>query len=124
MAQYTFAKAEDNAASFAGADLSGSAIAQDWRNLEGSGAGRASINAISLRPRSNTPRHGDQRGALLTGKKGALYKGWTVTGQLNVGSGLPLTPVYLGSLAGTGVVGSIRAGTRAYRLARSHLAII
>jgi hypothetical protein len=32
-----------------------------------------------------------------------------VTGQLNVGSGVPLTPVYLGSLAGTGVVGSIRA---------------
>jgi hypothetical protein len=48
-------------------------------------------------------------GALMAGKKGALYKGWTITGQLNVGSGLPLTPVYLGSLAGTGVVGAIRA---------------
>jgi hypothetical protein len=30
--QYTFAGAHDNAASFSGADLSGSAIAQDWRN--------------------------------------------------------------------------------------------
>jgi hypothetical protein len=32
-----------------------------------------------------------------------------VTSQLTAGSGLPLTPVYLTSVAGTGVTGSIRA---------------
>ena len=109
-AQYTFAKAEDNAASFAGADLSGSAIAQDWRNLDGEW-GRSSFDQRHLLAAKfeYTTGMGASGGALLTGKKGALYKGWTVTGQLTVGSGLPLTPVYLGSLAGTGVIGSIRA---------------
>ena len=33
-------------------------------------------------------------GGLLDGVKGTLFKGWTVTAQLNTGSGLPLTPVY------------------------------
>jgi hypothetical protein len=109
-AQYTFAKAEDNAASFAGADLSGSAIAQDWRHLDGEW-GRSSFDQRHqlVGTFEYTTGMGSSGGALLTGKTGALYKGWTVTGQLTVGSGLPLTPVYLGSLAGTGVIGAIRA---------------
>ena len=109
-AQYTFAKAEDNAASFAGADLSGTAIAQDWRNLDGEW-GRSSFDQRHQLTTSfeYTTGMGASGGALLTGKKGSFYKGWTVTGQLTVGSGLPLTPVYLGSLAGTGVIGAIRA---------------
>jgi hypothetical protein len=46
---------------------------------------------------------------LLTGVKGALFKGWTVTSQqLNAGSGL-LTPITLTSVAGTAVTGTIRA---------------
>jgi hypothetical protein len=32
-----------------------------------------------------------------------------VTTQLSAGSGLPLTPIYLASVAGTGVTGTIRA---------------
>ena len=47
-------------------------------------------------------------GTLLDGLKGSLLKGWTVTSQLNAGSGLPLTPVYLTSVPGTGVTGTIR----------------
>src|SRR5258708_11962473 len=47
-------------------------------------------------------------GALVDGAKGTLFKGWTVTGQLTAGSGLPLTPVYLTSVTGTGVTGTIR----------------
>src|SRR5262249_47082378 len=47
-------------------------------------------------------------GGLLTGVKGALLKGWTFTSQLNAGSGLPLTPVLLTSVAGTGVTGTLR----------------
>ena len=48
-------------------------------------------------------------GALLSGLKGTLVKGWTFTSQLTTGSGLPLTPVYLTSVQGTGVTGTIRA---------------
>jgi hypothetical protein len=48
-------------------------------------------------------------GALVDGLKGSLFKGWTVTSQLTTGSGLPLTPVYLSSVPGTGVTGTIRA---------------
>ena len=46
---------------------------------------------------------------LLDGVKGSLLKGWTITSQMTAGSGLPLTPVYLTSVAGTGVTGTIRA---------------
>jgi hypothetical protein len=45
----------------------------------------------------------------VDGVRGSLLKGWTVTSQLTTGSGLPLTPVYLTSVAGTGVTGTIRA---------------
>jgi hypothetical protein len=108
--QYTFAKANDDAAAFAGADLNGAAIAEDWRNLEGEW-GRSSFDQRHLLTTQfeYTTGMGAGGGALMTGTKGSLYKGWTITGQLNVGSGLPLTPVYLTSLAGTGVIGTIRA---------------
>jgi hypothetical protein len=45
-------------------------------------------------------------GALLDGVKGKLFKGWTVTGNLITGSGLPITPIFLSALSGTGVVGT------------------
>jgi hypothetical protein len=47
-------------------------------------------------------------GALLDGWKGKLFKGWTITGQLTTGSGLPFTPVYLATVPGTGITGSLR----------------
>jgi trimeric autotransporter adhesin len=47
-------------------------------------------------------------GTLLTGWKGALLKEWTFASDITAGSGLPLTPVYLASVQGTGVTGSIR----------------
>jgi hypothetical protein len=108
--QYTFAKANDNAAAFGGADLSGAVIAQDWRNMDAEW-GRSPFDQRHLLAAQfeYTTGMGAGGGALMTGKKGSLYKGWTVTGQLNVGSGMPLTPVYLGPLAGTGVSGTIRA---------------
>jgi len=42
-----------------------------------------------------------------------MLKGWTVTSQLTVGSGLPVTPIVLTSVPGTGVTGTIRADYRA-----------
>lgn len=107
--QYTVSKATDNAGAFTGASVTGSAIAQDWLNVDAEWA-----------PSNFDQRHlltaqfqystgvGVAGGTLLTGLKGALFKGWTVVGQLTAGSGLPLTPVYLTSVAGTGVTGTLR----------------
>ncbi|HLX46273.1 MAG TPA: hypothetical protein VKR43_22660, partial [Bryobacteraceae bacterium] len=47
-------------------------------------------------------------GTLVNGWRGALLKEWTVQSQITAGSGLPLTPVYLTAVSGTGVTGSIR----------------
>jgi hypothetical protein len=107
--QYTLAKATDNATAFAGVNLSGSAIAQDWRDLDAELAPsnfdqRHQINAQF----QYTTGMGVGGGALLDGVRGKLFKGWTVTGQLVTGSGLPVTPVYLAAVPGTGVVGSLR----------------
>jgi hypothetical protein len=108
--QYTLAKATDDAAALAGATMSGTAVAQDWRDLDAEYA-----------PSSFDQRHvvtaqfqyttgvGVAGGALLDGFRGSLFKGWTFTGTLTTGSGLPLTPMYLTSVPGTGMVGTMRA---------------
>jgi len=108
-AQYTFAKATDNATAFAGVSLSGSAIAQDWQNLD---AERAPSNFDQRHQLTATVQYttgmGVAGGTLLDGWKGKLYKGWTLTGQLTTGSGLPFTPVIQGPVGVTGVVGAVR----------------
>ena len=108
--QYTLAKAEDDAASFQGANLSGAAFAQNWLDLD-----------AEWGPSSFDQRHqitasfqyttgvGVAGGALVDGWRGALFKNWTLTGQLTTGSGLPLTPYYLSAVPGTGYTGAIRA---------------
>ncbi len=109
-AQYTIAKATDNAGAFTGAALSGTVIAQDWRDLEAE-RGPSSFDQRHLFTAQvqYTTGVGVTGGGLLTGTKGALVKGWTFTSQLTVGSGLPLTPVYLGAVPGTGITGALRA---------------
>ena len=107
--QYTLAKATDNATAFAGVSLSGASVAQDWRNLDAERAPsnfdqRHQINATF----QYTTGMGVGGGALIDGLKGKLIKGWTVTGNLVAGSGLPFTPVYLSAVPGTGVTGSLR----------------
>jgi trimeric autotransporter adhesin len=47
-------------------------------------------------------------GTLLSGWKGTLFKDWTLVSQINAGTGLPLTPIFLSAVNGTGVTGSIR----------------
>ncbi|HET9361067.1 MAG TPA: carboxypeptidase regulatory-like domain-containing protein [Vicinamibacterales bacterium] len=108
--QYTLARAFDNAASYQGANLSGTAFAQDWLNLDAEYA-----------PSSFDQRHlmtvqfqystgvGVAGGALIDGWQGALLKGWTLIGQMTTGSGLPLTPYFLTPTAGTGYSGATRA---------------
>ena len=101
--QYTLAKATDDATAFSGASLSGSAIAQNWLDLD---AERAPSNfdqrhQVTAQMQYTTGM-GVSGGALLTGVKGSLFKGWTITSQLTAGSGLPLTPIYSRGRSGHG----------------------
>jgi hypothetical protein len=43
--------------------------------------------------------------SILSGWTGALLKEWTLAGQMSIGSGKPLTPVYLAVIPGTGNTG-------------------
>jgi trimeric autotransporter adhesin len=84
-------------------------IAQDWLNL----AAERGPSSFDQRHVLNlqiqyTSGQGIRGGALLEGWHGMLLKEWTVTMQLTAGSGLPLTPVYVTNVAGTGVTGTIR----------------
>ena len=83
--------------------------AQDWRNLEAEWGPSSFDQRHQLTAQFQyTCGVGIGGGTLLDGLKGTLLKGWTVTAALNAGSGLPLTPVYLTSVQGTGVTGTIR----------------
>ncbi len=95
-AQYTLANAMDDAASYAGANLSGTAFAQNWLDLEAE-HGPSSFDQRHLLTVQfqYTTGVGVAGGALVDGWRGSLLKGWTITSQLTTGSGLPLTPYYL-----------------------------
>jgi len=108
-AQYTLSKAMDDAGAFTGVSLTGAAIAQDWQNLEGEWApsnfDQRHLLTVQVQYSTGVGIGG---GSLIDGLKGTLFKGWTLTSQLTTGSGLPLTPVYLTSVSGTGVTGTLR----------------
>lgn len=122
--QYTLAKAIDDAAAFASAGpnspaaasrptvslagpvpqgLAGASIAQNWLDphaeLGPSTFDQRHLLAVQFQ---YTTGSGPARAA---GLRGRLLNGWTVTSQLTTGSGLPMTPVYLAPIAGTGVIG-------------------
>src|SRR5207249_1919531 len=112
--QYTYSKAFDNAPLMAGgivtANQGGPAIAQNWLDLSAERA-RSSFDQrhqFSVQTQYTTGV-GVRGGALLGGWKGALFKEWTVASQLNVGSGLPQTPIYFAAVRGTGVTGNLRS---------------
>jgi hypothetical protein len=111
-AQYTLAKATDDAASYAGANLSGTAFAQNWLDLEAEhGPSNFDQRHLLTVQFQYTTGVGVTGGALVDGWRGSLLKGWTITSQLTTGSGLPLTPYYLTTTPGTGFTGAIRASS-------------
>jgi hypothetical protein len=102
-ARYTLAKAMDNAG------LGGSHVAQNW------------LEPDAERGPSNFDRRHELvvEGQFTTGMlaRGGLFSDswreklldeWTIAAQLTVGSGLPLSPVILAPVRGTGVTGSLR----------------
>ncbi len=110
-AQYTYAKAYDNAA-LGGRGQASSVIAQNWLDLS---AERGPSNfdqrhQLTLQTQYSSGV-GVRGGALLHGWKGAAFKGWTLISQINTGSGLPATPIYGATVVGTGVTGPLRPDT-------------
>jgi hypothetical protein len=108
--QYTLAKATDNATAFSGASLAGFAIAQNWLDLDAERGPSSFDQRHQFTAQAQyTTGAGLTGGTLVDGLRGRLLKDWTFVGQLTVGSGTPLTPIYLVPVPGTGYVGSIRA---------------
>jgi hypothetical protein len=107
-AQYTLAKSTDDAATFADGLIAirSLSLAQDWRDLEAeqaaSGFDQRHLLAAQVQ---YTTGMGLTGGTLVDGVKGALFKNWTIAGQLTAGSGLPVAPVSFLTVAGSGVVG-------------------
>ncbi|MEN6532287.1 MAG: carboxypeptidase regulatory-like domain-containing protein [Bryobacteraceae bacterium] len=106
--EYTFAKAIDNA-SLGGRGEGTAVIAQDWLNLRGE-RGLSTFDQRHLLTVQTQFITGLETlgGMLLRGWRSAALRGWTISSNLTLGSGLPLTPVYSSVVQGTGVVGSIR----------------
>ena len=55
-----------------------------------------------------TSGQGAGGGTLMEGWRGSLLKEWTLSTQINAGTGLPENPVYPLAVPGTGFVGSLR----------------
>jgi trimeric autotransporter adhesin len=106
--RYVFSKSIDDAA-LGTSQGGGATIAQNWLDL------RAERQLSNFDQRhlltfqaQYTTGSGVFHSVLLNGWRGAILKEWTIAGQLMLGSGLPLTPVYPIALPGTGIVGIIR----------------
>ena len=108
-AQYTFAKAIDDA-SLGGRGQGSTVVAQNWRDLSAERAlsntdQRHLLNA-TLQYTSGMGMHG---GTLLSGWRGQLLKHWTVLTNMSAGTGMPLTPIYGAEVVpNTGVSAAIR----------------
>jgi trimeric autotransporter adhesin len=126
--QYTFAKAIDNDAVLGGVGASASTpvasatpgaaaasasrnllVAQNWLDL----SAERSLSTFDQRHLvSSTIQYttgmGLAGGTLLNGWRGALFKGWLLSTTISAGTGLPLTPVYLAPVQGTGVTNALR----------------
>jgi hypothetical protein len=107
---YTLAKSIDDDAALlnygggGGGGLPVTVVAQNWQNLSGERG-----------PSVNDQRHnftgtfqystgvGVHGGALLSGWRGQLFKGWTLSSTVTVGSGSPFTPIYYQPLVGSGL---------------------
>jgi hypothetical protein len=104
-ATYTFAKAIDDA-SLGGRGQGNLFVAQNWLNLS---ADRALSSFDQRHLVSATFQYstgtGLRGGALMGGWRGAAYKEWTFVSTVNAGTGMPETPIFPGTIPGTGFSG-------------------
>jgi len=84
-------------------------VAQDWLNLSAE-RGLSAFDQRNLLKASFQFTTGMGLGGetLMSGRKGRYLKEWTLMSQITGGSGLPENPVFLDTVPGTGVTGSIR----------------
>ncbi len=105
--QYTYAKAIDD--SNAGGRGAASLVAQNWLNLSAErGLSQSDQRHLLNFTTQYTTGQGIGGGSLLNGWRGTLFKEWTVVSSVNVGTGTPLTPIYLASVLGMGGFTSFR----------------
>jgi hypothetical protein len=106
--QYTLSKSIDDGA-LGGKGQGGQVIAQNWLDLSAE-RGPSSFDQRHLLTvqAQYTTGMGIGGGTLLSGWKGVLLKDWAFATQITSGSGMPLTPIYVTAVRGTGVTGSIR----------------
>jgi hypothetical protein len=100
---YTFAKAIDDGG------LGGNLIAQDWLNRR---AERGLSNfdqrhQVSVQAQYTTGMLASV-GGFWDSWRGKLFMQWTMAATLTTGSGMPLTPVFLAPVSGTGITGTLR----------------
>ncbi len=107
-AQYAYSRSFDDAA-LGGRGQGSSVIAQNWLDLSAErGPSNFDQRHLLTLQTQYSSGVGVRGGAMLHGWQGAAFKGWTLTSQINAGSGLPETPSYSVAVAGTGVIGPIR----------------
>lgn len=106
--QYTFAKAIDDS-TLGGRGQGGTLIAQNWLDLSGErGLSNFDQRHVVSATLQYTTGMGVAGGTLMGGWRGATFKDWTFVLTPTAGTGMPLTPVYLAAVSGTGITGSIR----------------
>jgi hypothetical protein len=103
---YTYAKAIDDAG------IGGNSIAQNWLDLRAErGPSNFDQRHLMVVQAQYTTGMLATIGGFWDGWRGKAFKEWTITGQLTVGSGTPLTPVMLAPVQGTGMTGILRPDT-------------
>jgi trimeric autotransporter adhesin len=84
-------------------------IAQNWLDLQGErGPSTFDQRHLLTAQLQYTTGMGLGGNTLRSGWQGLLFKEWTFVTQINAGSGLPETPIFLAAVPGTGVTGTIR----------------
>lgn len=105
--QYAFSKSVDDVAALGGGSFP--KIAQNWLDLRAErGPSPFDQRHLLTAQVQYTTGMGLGGKTLWSGWKGTTFKEWTFLNQITVGSGLPQTPIYLATVQGTGVTGSIR----------------
>ena len=105
-ATYTLARAFDDAATFNPGVPPAGAVAQDWLDPEREwGPSSFDQRHLLTAQVQFTSGIGAAGGARLDGWIGRIVKGWTIASDVTAGSSLPLTPIYLAAIRGSGFVG-------------------
>jgi hypothetical protein len=92
-----------------GSSPSSPTIAQNWLDLRAErGLSTFDQRHVLTAQLEYTTGMGLGGQTLRSGWQGLLIKEWTFVTQINVGSGLPETPIFLAAVPGTGVTGTIR----------------